>query len=180
MGIFLENIEIHRFKGIDAYFIDNFGRWTSITGQNSTSKSSIIEAISYLRSNKMHEVSDIPSWYKSTEFNREEVPINIKYVFRLNQNFDELMSNNRITEILISIYEKQLNDIPHKNGTDRYRTNIKSSLNSLMYDGPLRKIVNRALYEAMRHEFEKYPDYEPYLRFFHPSGSFKTPDEIFN
>lgn len=180
MGVFLENVEIHRFKGIDVYSIDNFGRWTSITGQNSTSKSSIIEAISFLGSNRMHELSDIPSWYKSTDVNRKEVPVNIKYVFRLYQNFDDLMSNDRITEILISIYEKQLNDLPQKDETDSYRGHIEKSLNSIRYDGPLKKIMSGALYEAIRREFERFPNHKPYLKIFHPNGHFKMPDEIFN
>ena len=180
MGVFLESVEIYRFKGVNVYSIDNFGRWTSITGQNSTSKSSIIEAISFLGSNRMHELSDVPSWFRSSDVNREEVPVNIKYVFRLDQKFDDLMSNDRITEILSSIYETQLNDFSQKNGTDSHRKHIETSLNSLRHDGPLKKIMGDALYQAIRRKIEGSPNYEPYLQLFHPNGHFKMPEEIFN
>ena len=73
MGIHLEKIEIKRFRGIRKYIIDDLGKWCSITGPNSTSKSAIISAISFLGSNRMHEVSDIPSWINPTEVNPSSI-----------------------------------------------------------------------------------------------------------
>ena len=111
----LEKIEIKRFRGIKEYTIDNFKGWTSITGPNSTGKSSIISGISFLGSNSMPDVSDIPSGFKPTDGDPLKVPIEITYFFRLNKKFNELISDSRIVETLIQMYDLELLKDPSQN-----------------------------------------------------------------
>ena len=182
MSLFLEKIEIEQFRGVNEYTVDNFGKWSSITGRNSTSKSTIIEAISFLGSNRMHDISDIPLWFKDTEVNRREIPVKVKYIFKLNQKFDEMMSDIRMREILVSMYEKQMSDLPTDEDLihESYRRSLKDSLISLRTKGPLGKILNDALYKTIRSEIEILPDYPPYQPLFNSYENFKMPDQIFD
>lgn len=179
MGVHLERIEIKRFRGIKEYNIDNLGRWSSITGPNSTSKSSIINAISFLGSSRMHEVSDIPSWIKPTDVNLLEVPIEITYLFRLNKSFEKLMSDSRVVEALVPMYEIQLERIPENNATDPYRSSLKKALTSLKIKTPLGNTLRDALYKTLRHDVEPHPKHRPYQPLFHSNGELKMPEEIF-
>lgn len=95
MSLHLDKIEINRFRGIEEYTIKSFGNWSSITGPNSSNKSTIVNAISLLGSNRMHDLSDIPSWYDPNQVNPREVPIKVKYLFRLNESFDKMISDRQ-------------------------------------------------------------------------------------
>lgn len=178
MGVHLEKIEISTFRGISHYSIDNLKGWTSITSPNSTGKSSIINAISFLGSNRMHESSDIPSWFKPTEVNPREVPFEITYRFKLNKSFEKLMSDERIVENLVSTYEWQLKHIPEKNENEPYTTSLRYALMDLEKK-PLGKILKDALYETIRDLFERFPNYDPYKPLFDSANLFKMPEEIF-
>lgn len=174
MSLHLDKIEINRFRGIEQYSINSFGNWSSITGPNSSNKSTIINAISLLGSYKMHDISDIPSWYDLNIVNPREVPIKVKYLFRLNESFDKLISDSRIKETLVSLYEERL-----KRTSEDYKVHLEAALRSLRNDGPLSQLLNKALYEAIRREFEFKPQYEPYKPLFYSNGRFKMPDDIF-
>ncbi|MCX9029492.1 MAG: AAA family ATPase [Candidatus Methanoperedens sp.] len=170
----MDKIEINRFRGIEEYTIKSFGNWSSITGPNSSNKSTIINAISLLGSYRMHDISDIPSWYDLNLVNPREIPIKVKYLFRLNESFDKLVSDSRIKETLVSLYEEQLNRT-----IEDYKAHLEAALRSLRNDGPLSQLLNKALYEAIRREFEFKSQYEPYKPLFYSDGRFKMPDEIF-
>ena len=109
----------------------------------------------------MHDISDIPSWYDLNIVNPREVPIKVKYLFRLNESFDKLISDSRIKETLVSLYEERL-----KRTSEDYKVHLEAALRSLRNDGPLSQLLNKALYEAIRREFEFKPQYEPYKPLF--------------
>jgi energy-coupling factor transporter ATP-binding protein EcfA2 len=175
MGVHLESVKIQGFRGLSVYDIDNLGKWVSITGPNSTSKSSIIKALSFLGSFEMHDLQDIPrSYFRPKEFDPREFPFVITYIFRLNNRFDELMADNRLLETLADLYEYLLEGP----GGDSYKSHIDNALTSLRTKGPLGKILDDALYKTIRTKIEGNSGYDPYKPFFHSDGHFKMPDEI--
>jgi len=147
MSLHLDKIEINRFRGIEQYSINSFGNWSSITGPNSSNKSTIINAISLLGSYKMHDISDIPSWYDLNIVNPREVPIKVKYLFRLNESFDKLISDSRIKETLVSLYEERL-----KRTSEDYKVHLEAALRSLRNDGPLSQLIkeDQEFYEEIQ------------------------------
>ncbi len=180
MSLHLEEINIERLRGINNYSLKNLGQWTAITGPNSTSKSSIIQAISILGSSRMHDISDIPSWIKHNKVNPLEVPIAITYLFKLDKNFEDIMSDERIVEHLVSIYNLQLEDIQKNNIKSPTKERMIQSLTILKSKTPLGKILSDALYKTIRHEIGPNPKNTSYLPLFHSNGFYKMPDEIFN
>lgn len=176
MGIHLTKIEISTFRGVDKYIVDNLGMWSSITGRNSTSKSSIIDAISFLCSNRMHEFSDIPSIFEPAKVNLKNVEIEINYLFKLNKNFDELMDDEKIIETLVLIYNNQLSNLPE---VSDYRPYLEKALHSLNTEKPLSNILKKSLYEAIRCDIEQFPDHPPYKPIFNSNGFHKMPEQIF-
>lgn len=182
MGIYLEEVEIEIFRGIFNYKISNLGKWSSITGKNSTSKSSVTQSILLLGSNEMHNYSDIPSDVKFTDIDYRDIEIRITYLFKLEKNFDELMNDKRIYVSIKSWNEHFINK--YSDSDDSFINSLKKSheysLKSLQTDGTIKKILNKALYEAIRGDIEERKTYGPYKPLFHPSGHFKMPEEIFD
>jgi len=129
MSLHLDKIEINRFRGIEQYSINSFGNWSSITGPNSSNKSTII-----------------PSWYDLNIVN-PRVPIKVKYLFRLNESFDKLISDSRIKETLVSLYEELL-----KRTSEDYKVHLEAALRSLRNDGPLSQLIkeDQEFYEEIQ------------------------------
>ena len=162
VGIYLEELEIQNFRSIDKYVIDNFGNFTSITGRNSSGKSSIIEALSLLGSNKMHEYSDIPAWYPSNKISYNDIEIRLSYLFRLNQRFDEVMGDQRIFDSLLRWYD-----------------DLNKSSHNLQRNGPLEGVFQKSLYKAIRDEFKRFGQYQQYPTLFTPDNTIKKSVRIF-
>lgn len=90
MGLKLKKFSIERCRGITSYNIDDFGDWSSFTGENSTDKSSIIEGLSILGSNRSHRLSEIPDSFSHHEINLRKIPVKFVYIFELTKNFAEV------------------------------------------------------------------------------------------
>lgn len=182
MGIHLEEAEIEIFRGIFNYKISNLGKWSSITGKNSTSKSSVTQSILFLGSNEMHKYSDIPSRVKFTDIDYRDIEVKITYLFKLEKSFDELINDKRIYLSIKSWNEHFITK--YSNYDDSFISSLKNShensLIALQTDGTIKKILNKALYKAIRSDIEDKKTYGPYKPLFHPSGHFKMPEEIFN
>jgi predicted ATP-dependent endonuclease of OLD family len=179
MGIFLDKVEIKTFRGISNYSIEDLKSWTSITGPNSTTKSSILYALSFLGSNRMHELSDIPADIRTNKINPFEVPIKITYLFKIIDQFDNLMSDDRITEILIESYENQLNQLKHSKFDQSIRDFLTSSLFELRSRKPFVEILSDALYEAIKGEIQPNSTRDEFKPLFHTKDVPKKPEEIF-
>ena len=127
----------------------------------------------------MHELSDIPSWFKPTEVNPREIPFKITYRFKLNKSFEKLMSGERIVENLVSIYEGELKRKSEKNENESYTSSLRDALTDLSIKTPLGNNLNDALYETIRDLSERFPNYPPYKPLFNSNHDFKMPEEIF-
>jgi hypothetical protein len=168
MGIFLEKIEIENYRGLGKYSIEGFLSSTSITGSNSTGKSTLINAVSLLGSNKMHEVSDIPASYRPTRVARSEISVKVSFLFRLTSNFLDLMSDQRIVESLILSYEDILRKTS-KTQNDDYRNSLERELHTIK-SKPLKEILVDALYSAIKDFRAKYPGNPSLYQAFLDSG----------
>ena len=181
MGVYLEEIEIEMFRGVLNYNISQLGRWSSITGKNSTSKSSVTQAILNLGSNEMHKYSDIPSQIEFTEVDYKDIELKVTYLFKLCEHFGEIISDERIyrsikswNEVLIDEYSKYDDSF-----LKEYKKSLEYSLKSLQNDGTIKKILCKALYEAGCRDIIERKNYEAYKPLFHPWGDFKKPENIF-
>ena len=163
------------YRGISNLKITNLSKRVTIVGPNSTNKSSIIQGLCLLGSNKMHEFSDLPGWIQPSEVNLRDLSVKIHYLFKLTKNFKDLISDDRTVEFLSLLYDKEIsrtNDEDYKRKLDSYKSN-------LLYQGPLGDIFEDALYKVIRDEVIKYPNYEPYKPLFWSEDQFKLPKEIF-
>ncbi|MCK4481737.1 AAA family ATPase [Candidatus Bathyarchaeota archaeon] len=179
MGIFLERIEVERYRGFGKYSIEGLSDWSSITGSNSTGKSTLINAISLLGSNRMHEISDIPVYFRPTRVAPREIPIKISYLFRLASSFLDLMSDERIVELLILSYEDYLKK-RQETEDDPYKSLLEMELHTIK-SKPLREIFIDAFYHTIKTIQAKYPSNPSlYPQFLHSSGHLKSTEDILN
>ncbi len=179
-GVFLEDFEIKSFRGISNYSLKNLSSFTSITGKNSSGKSSIIDALTFLGSNEMHQYSDIPGWYPSEKISYNDAEIILTYYFRLNQRFDELLTENKFVNCLFSWYSTLIDS--NKGNNVEYINSLKKSYDSLQTKGSLKYIFQDALYEKIHQETMKYPfakDSPDCSALFSKSGNIRNADEIF-
>lgn len=178
MGLRLEDIEIKTYRGINKFILKNLGNCIALVGPNSTHKSSIISALSLLGRNRMPDDTDIPAWYNPTKINLKDVTVEVKFLFKLKKNFNELFSDERVIEVLSSVYENELKRRNNKT-IDDYKKHIEASLSSLKYEGPLKDILYNSLYETIRRDIVKFPNYKKYLPLFKSGNQYKMPTEIF-
>ena len=175
MSIRLEEFEIEGYRGILNLKITNLGKRVTIVGPNSTNKSSIIQGLCLLGSNKMHEFSDLPGWIQPSEVNLRDLSVKIHYLFKLTKNFKDLISDDRTVEFLSLLYDKEIS----RTNDEDYKRKLDSCKSNLLYQGPLGDIFEDALYRAIREEVERYPNYDPYKPLFWSEYQFKLPKEIF-
>jgi len=154
MGLRLEGIKIERYRGIGEYEIENLSNWTVVTGPNSTNKSTLINAISLLGSNKMHEESDIPTVFRPARVSPGDVPLEISYQFEITTDFLDTFSDERFLELLILSLEADIERYEKRD--DRYTDTIKMRLRNLE-SKPLRKILVDSLYDKIRELQARYP-----------------------
>jgi energy-coupling factor transporter ATP-binding protein EcfA2 len=180
MGIFLEKIEVENYRGLSKYSIEGFLGSSSITGSNSTGKSTLINAISLLGSNKMHTVSDIPAYFRPTRVASSEISVKVSYLFRLTSNFLDLMSDERVVESLILSYEDILKNRP-KTEDNAYRSLLETELQTIK-SKPLREILADALYSTIKEFKAKYPGNPTlYQAFLDPSGAhIRSVEDVLN
>lgn len=174
MGIKLVKFTVERYRGLTTFGLENFGDWTTITGENSTNKSSLIKGISMLGSNEMHKLSDIPDSIDNNRFNIRDIPVNFTYLFELSTNFRDFVSDRRMLEGLILFYDKEINDREDENNL--LRQSYEKQKNNLL----LRTLYSNfyeALLSAKRQEFTRFPHYEDYKSLF-KNDVIMTNDEL--
>jgi predicted ATP-dependent endonuclease of OLD family len=130
MGIFLEKIEIANYRGLENYSSEGFSNWSSLTGPNSSGKSTVINALALLGSNRMHDISDIPAYYKPTKVPLREISIEISYTFRIPTGLLDILSDGRILENLILSYEDSLKG-RRVSKDDFFENKVKMEINLL-------------------------------------------------
>ncbi len=148
MGLLLERIEIENYRGLGSYSVDGLSSWTSITGSNSTSKSTIVSALSFLGSNKMHNYSDLPACFKPTKVPLKDISIRVRYLFKLTDSFLDLVSDERLLEVLILNYEGILQK-QTKPEQDHYKSSLEMELHTIKAK-PLKEIMVDALYDTIK------------------------------
>lgn len=167
MGIFLEKIEVENYRGLENYSIEGLLNWSSITGSNSAGKSTLINAILLLGSNKTHTTSDIPAYFKPTKVSPTEVSVKVSYLFKLTSGFLDMMSDERVVEVLILSYQEILGNRPEINN-DSYKSTLKMELGRLK-SKPLKEIFIEGLYSTIN-DFKKYNNPSLYNAFLDPTG----------
>ena len=129
----------------------------------------------------MHKYSDIPSHIKFTEIDYKDIELRVTYLFKLSENFGEVVSDERIYQSIKHWDETLINE--YSKYDDSFIANIKKSyeysLASLRHDGTLKKILCKALYEAERDDIEEHKNYKSYKPLFYPWGDLKKPEQIF-
>lgn len=167
MGLLLEKIEIENYRGLGNYSVEGLSSWTSITGSNSTSKSTIVNALSFLGSNKMHNISDVPAYFKPAKVALKDISVKVRYLFKLTGSFLDLVSDDRFLETLILNYEGILQK-QTKPEQDQYKGSLEMELH-IIKSKPLKVIMIDALYDAIK-EFQSKRYDRSYYKAFSDSG----------
>jgi predicted ATP-dependent endonuclease of OLD family len=142
----LDKIEVENFRGLGTYSIQGFLDWTSITGPNSTSKSALITALSLLGSNQMHKVSDVPTYFSPEKVAPEDIPVRVKYRFRLTTPFLDLISDERLRGSLVLTHERFLTQLNHD---QEQKGKLEMELHTLK-SKPLIDILVDSLYRTIK------------------------------
>ena len=152
-GNLFRKVEVENFRGLGTYSIEGFSNWTSITGPNSTNKSTLLAALSLLGSNRMHKVSDIPTHFSPEMVAPEDIPVRVKYRFRLTTSFLDLMSDDRLRGSVILSHERFLTQLNH----DQDQKNKLEMELQILKSKPLRDILVDSLYSTIKELRAKYP-----------------------
>ncbi|MCW3998988.1 MAG: AAA family ATPase [Candidatus Bathyarchaeota archaeon] len=148
LGVFLEKLEISNFRGLSNYTSEGFSKWTSLTGPNSSGKSTIISALSLLGSNRMHDIQDVSAYFKPNRVPLREISIETAYTFRLTSSILDVFSDERVLETLLLSYEDSLRRTSGKQD-DFIDKKIKMEI-EVIKKKPLKDIMTDALHTAIK------------------------------
>ena len=176
MGLKLREFTIENYRGLNNIRLVNLHETNSISGPNNSNKTSILNALSLIRSDSMHKIKDLPIDYKSSEIDLSYIPVKIIYLFELTSDFNELIRDPRIIEVLSDIYSCIIDSYKDK---DDLGIIYKEALVQLQ-SKPFYETMIESLRQAIKKEFIRFPEYESFKPLFISNTNYKQPENIFS
>ena len=188
MSLTLREIRIAMIRDIISYELNDLGSSVSITGANSSGKSTILYALSLLNSNKIRDLTDIPVLPNQTKINPAEITLQVEYLFELKSKFNEILDSENFFLNFKAYFDEQIKRMQetiekHENpeiikDLESYIGTYRMILYELTNKGPTSKTFLDSLYETLRERAYRYGGYEDYKPAISGKNKFLDPDTI--
>ncbi len=188
MFLQLREFKISNFRKINYYEAKLNGNWISIVGTNSSGKSSIINALTFLSDFEAPNPFDIRNDSDSSyyEFDEVEASFSVNLLLSIEGSYREMMNNSSFRKTIFEIYKIERNGIISNNEKKETpaKLEINPSLNrvtrileKIEEKTQLYSILEEGYIQASNDEFNKHPDFEPYSTLF-DNNCIKSFDEL--